>query len=142
MTIRKQILLAMVAAAMQATSLGGRVYRSRAASLSRTEGENGLIIRPSDENVSTVDDMSERDFNVQFIFLARGEIPDDFADQIIGEVHEELCADPSFGGLAAQLFESGTQWHFIEADNNLCEVEVRYRVRLYTPEDSLTRPLS
>lgn len=141
MTIRKQILLAMEAAAMRAPSLGDRVYRSRAASMSRAEGESGLIIRPSDENVSTTDDLAERDFNVQVIVLARGEIPDDVADEIIGEVHAELCADPSFGGLAAQLFESGSQWTFAEADNNVCELDVRYRIRLYTPENSLTKSL-
>lgn len=136
MTIRKQILDAMAAAIQPAASLGGRVYRSRATALTSNESP-GLVIRPADESVNVLGDMAERDFSVQILVIARGEVPDDIADGVIEEVHALLCADPSFGGLAAQLFETGSSWAFSDADETACELDVRYRVRAYTPEDSL-----
>jgi hypothetical protein len=143
MTIRKQILKAMEAAVSSAPTLGGRVFRSRAQALDKKEWP-GLIIRPADETVSPNSEVAERDFRVQFLIIAceeGNETADDIADAVIGEVHDLLSKDPSFGGLAAQLFEESTRWDFLDAEGTTCELDVRYRVRLYTPEDSLTRTL-
>lgn len=140
MTIRKQILEAMKAAAMRAPSLNGRVERSRTTAIARNESTVG-VIRPSAEGVEARGGIAERDFIVEFIVIARGGVPDDIADEVIDEVHAEFCADPSFGGLAAQLFEQGSNWDFVDADQAACELTARYRVRYYTPEDSLTNPI-
>jgi len=141
MTIRKDILVAMAAAAAAAPSLGtARVFRSRTSAIARNESP-ALVIRPSDEGVTPMDGVAERDFSVQVLIIARGDIPDDIADQVIGEVHALFAADPSFGGRAAHLFETSSAWTFADADEAACELDVRYRVRLYTPEGSLTEPL-
>jgi hypothetical protein len=137
MTIREDILEAMKAAAETAPHAAGHVFRSRTVAVARDEGQ-AVIIRPADESVNTLDDLAERDFHVQVLVLARGEVPDRIADEIIGEVHEAFCVDPSFGGLAVQLFEESSRWTFISADQPACELDVRYRVRLYTPETSLS----
>jgi hypothetical protein len=141
MTIRESILEAMRAAAEPALAGLARVFRSRVEAVTRSEG-HAVIIRPADESVNTVGDLAERDFHVQILLLVRGAIPDQVADGIIGPLHEALCADPSFGGLAVQLFEESSRWTYASADEPACELDVRYRVRLYTPETSLTRPLS
>jgi hypothetical protein len=140
MTIRKQILQAMQAAIMPAASLNGRVFRSRAAALAREETP-ALVIRPADESTNGMGEVAERDFSVQILIFTRGEIPDDIADDVIAEVHALLCVDPSFGGFAAHLFEAGSTWTFADTDETACELDVRYRVRLYTPEDSLSNIL-
>lgn len=139
MSIRKQILEAMKVAAMQAPSLQGpevRVFRSRTAAISSGESP-ALIIRPADESVNPMNEVAERDFSVQLLILARGDVPDDIADAVIEEVHPLFAADPSFGGLAAQMFETSSNWTYGDGDEPICELDVRYRVRLYTPESSL-----
>jgi len=141
MTIRKQILEAMAAAAMAAPSLNGRIYRSRTAALARAESP-ALIIRPAEESTNSLGEAAERDFIVQFIVLARGEVPDDIADAVIEEVHACLWTDPTFGDLVARLFKLSSSWTFSSADGEACELDVRYRVRYYTPEDSLASTLS
>jgi hypothetical protein len=141
MTIREDILLAMLAAAASAPSLGGRIFRSRTAAL-LVDQSPSAVIRPADESVAPLNELAQRDFRVQVMIIARGAIPDQLADTAIGQVHALLCADPSFGGRAAQLFEESSRWTYAAADQDACELDVRYRVRLYTPENSLTAPLS
>lgn len=100
-----------------------------------------MVIRPVAESVDSTGDVAQRDFVVEFIVITRGDVPDELADAAICEVHDLLCADPSFGGLAAQLFEQSSNWDFADADQTACELTVRYRVRYFTPENSLSSPL-
>lgn len=115
-----------------------RVYRNRAAAIASNESPV-LIIRPADESVNIISDLAERNFHVQLIVIATGGTPDDIADGVIGEVHDLICRDPGFGGLAAGLLEVSSSWTFTGADESTCELNVRYRVKHYTPGNSLTK---
>lgn len=141
MTIRKKILDAMAAALNGVEALEDRVYRSRVAAFSH-EDSPAVALRRLNEDVSVQGEMAERDFMVGISILTRGATADDDADDLAAKVHEALASDPSFGGLAAGLFEVGSGWNLVDADDTACELVIRYRVRYYTPEGSLTQQLS
>lgn len=136
-TLRSGILSALQAL-ITAANVGAAVYRSRETALARSEGA-AILIRPEDEPVvKQTQNLAIRDLTVCFTVLARGQIPDEVADPIIGAMHAALCADQTLGGRVARILENGTRWEFEEADQDAVAAEVRYTLRYMTPVASIS----
>ncbi len=137
MTIREQILQALVAAATAVIT--GGVYRSREAAIARSEGP-AIIVRPEEEKVETRGQrVALRDFTVKCEVIVRGQVPDEDADPILDALHTAVMTDPTLGGLIAWIFEEETKWDFELADMNAVSVTILYRCRCLTAANSLSQ---
>lgn len=138
-SMREQILAAL--ATKLAAVPNATVFRSRQSAIARSEG-NAILVQPENEQVEKRTSMPGglvlRDFLFDVSVIARGDPADQVADPIMTAAHALIMADPTLGGLCAQIIEHSTEWTFNEADLTAVEVLARYKVRYLTSVNDLT----
>lgn len=134
MTIREQILTAIVAALNTAPSIGAPVYRSRVTPLARGEAP-AVIIEPVQDqaNQLTVPKLDWA-MTVRISIIVRGDTPDQVADPLVAAVHSKVMSDLLVGGYAYDVQPQSVTFELIDADNSAgvvsCEYLVLYRTSL------------
>ncbi len=137
-TIREQI-VAKVAAVLTAANIGASVYRSRTEAFDRGSLP-AVVIKPGAEPVTPISEhVTRRVLDIKIEVHVRGDVPDQLADPIILALHAALMADPTLGGLAAKLLESGqAEPDFIDADQTAAQFLLTYQAIYLTHSNSLT----
>lgn len=137
MSIREDILQAMVTAVDAAVGSSAAVYRSREAPVARSEGVV-ILVRPEEETCQALSQFRvQRDLVVMVSVIGRSQIPDSKVDAVLAIAHAALLADQTLGGLAARVIEQHTRWNFEVADQNAVSVDIRYMVRYLTSAQAL-----
>lgn len=132
-TIHQQIVLAVQAALIDATSAGDNVFRDRTVPITREETPCITIrrVREQKEPMGRTGDSAV--FTVNVCVHVRGEPWTDAADPIAVQVHSTLCADQQLAQLAASVRNSGAEWEDHDADESAgcltLEYQFRYTVR-------------
>jgi hypothetical protein len=135
---REQILSALVTLLIGSTSAGSNVFRSRAASVTRDETP-AIIVRPEE-------DVPEKQFagvTIDLLTVAvdvytRGDVPDQLADPVIAAAHTLIMADPTIGGLAAQIIKGPSKWEDADADQTAGKATFLYHVKYTTSIGNLS----
>lgn len=137
-TLRETILDAVVAALAGTTGAGVHIYRSRVSAI-QADAPLSVVVRPAaEEPTPIVVSFMDRLLDIEIEVRARGEIPDAAADDTVASVHSKIMADLTLGGACLHIEEGATDWSFGEADEALCLVTLRYRIRYRTADNSLT----
>lgn len=120
---------------------GSTFFRSREAAVARDEGIV-INLRPEDEQVekrAAGGDITLRNCVIIVSVISRGDVPDQVADPVIQAAHAAIMADPTLGGLCAQVIEQSTKWIFALADLTATEAEIRYTVRYLTRASDISQ---
>jgi hypothetical protein len=94
--------------------------------------------RPGEETIGKVDDRLMIVVEVFARAASSTQAPETAADPIVEQVHAKLFADPTFGGLAIDIAEAGTDWQFDEADRASVMVELKFTLWTRHSRASLT----
>jgi len=138
MTIRETILDTVMTTLVGTTGAGLHIYRSRLAAV-QADATIAVIVRPIAETPEPiVITFMDRTLDIEVLVRARGDIPDAVADDTVGSVHAKLMADRTLGGAVLDLEDGPTDWAWDEADTDLVEVRLTYRLRYRTQDNSLT----
>lgn len=142
MTIREQILQALLVRLSGNTPAGMAVYRSRTAAIDEAQTP-AIVVRPVEEaGIRLGSGMSQRDLVVEVRVMVSGDPPDGAADPVAEAVHRLLYADPTIGGLAAALLGNDeAQWEFDDGDRPYCELPLLYRLRYLATAGDLAQPV-
>ena len=130
---REQILAKITSDLAGTTGVGTRIFRSRAAAISRNESPSLVIEFVSDD--PTIDSATylklDWTLRVRIVVIVRSETPDTTSDPIIKSLHTKIVTDPTLGGIAIDVRPSTVTFDIIEADQTagvtFCEYEVDYR---------------
>lgn len=138
MSSRREQILAYVASTLAGTvQVGNRIYRSRVEAFSRDEAP-ALVIEPAVDNAQTYSTCRlDWTLTVLVAIYTRGNIPDQLADPIAVDVHQQLMADRTMGGLAIDIVPTSVDYQRDKADlTSLWQVN-SYQVRYRTADNSL-----
>jgi len=138
MTSKRETILAAMATALAGTAgVGTRIWRSRAAAISRNESP-ALVIEPDKDNPIDPEGTEglsfpylDRHLFVRIVVITRGPIPDQLADPILADVHQRLMTDASLAGLTISVYPGPVDWEQADGDGTagvaICSWLVRYR---------------
>jgi hypothetical protein len=137
---REQILAAIKTTLDGTVQVGSRIYRSRAEAFARDEAP-AIVIEPGNDT-SAAEPVSsckiDWTFTVIIAIYTRDAIPDQAADPIIVDIHSQLMADRTIGGLAMDLWPMMVDPQIDKADVSsgwtVCSWRVRYRSSLLSIE--------
>lgn len=135
MTIREQILQAVVSALAGTTGVGNRIYRSRVEPVSRNESP-ALIVEPLIDTPKQNTSLPTLDHVMQFrvVVIVRDSVPDQAADPIIESLHSKLLADLTLGGLTMDIQPGPTEFNIESGDVAIgvifCNFSALYRTRV------------
>jgi hypothetical protein len=137
---REQILAAIKTTLDGTVQVGSRIYRSRAEAFARDEAP-AIVIEPGNDT-SAAEPVSsckiDWTFTVIIAVYTRDAIPDQAADPIIVDIHSQLMADRTIGGLAMDIWPMMVDPQIDKADVSsgwtVCSWRVRYRTSLLSIE--------
>jgi hypothetical protein len=137
---REQILAAIKTTLDGTAQVGSRIYRSRAEAFARDEAP-AIVIEPGNDT-SAAEPVSsckiDWTFTVIIAVYSRDAIPDQAADPIIVDIHSQLMADRTIGGLAMDIWPMMVDPQIDKADVSsgwtVCSWRVRYRTSLLSIE--------
>jgi hypothetical protein len=137
---REQILAAIKTTLDGTVQVGSRIYRSRAEAFARDEAP-AIVIEPGNDT-SAAEPVSsckiDWTFTVIIAIYTRDAIPDQAADPIIVDIHSQLMADRTIGGLAMDIWPMMVDPQIDKADVSsgwtVCSWRVRYRSSLLSIE--------
>lgn len=133
-TKREDILTAITTALAGTAGVSGRMYRSRQEAFSRQESPS-IIIEPMSDRIEPVSNRRiDWTLMVGITVYARGLVPDQVADPIVGAIHAALMADRSLGGLTMDLWPPT----FDKADLSAAWIVCTYQARYRTPDTTLS----
>lgn len=125
---REQILQALCAALAPVTLIEGRVYRSDPEATDRENTPCINVTWSAEQATPQTVPMMERTLSVAVAVLARGDIPDQIADQIIVDVHQRIMADTTLGGLAIDTMLDTAAFEFVSADQTAGKLTHEYQI--------------
>lgn len=127
MSIRDQIIAAIVAALINVTSAADRVFRSREEALGR-DSSPAIIVKPDVEDDSVFSGTVDRhELTVDVGILVRGAPWDALADPLATSVHRLLMNDRALGNLCASMRKTTSKWDAEEADLTAGTLTMKYR---------------
>jgi hypothetical protein len=141
MSSKRELILAAIKTTLDGTvQVGSRIYRSRAEAFARDEAP-AIVIEPGNDT-SAAEPVSsckiDWTFTVIIAIYTRDAIPDQAADPIIVDIHSQLMADRTIGGLAMDLWPMMVDPQIDKADVSsgwtVCSWRVRYRSSLLSIE--------
>jgi len=137
MTIRENILQAVMSALAGTTGVSSRIYRSRVQALSRSE-HPAIIVEPLADIAShnTVPRITW-DMTFAVTVIIRDDDPDTNSDAIIEDLHSKIMSDTALSALVVDLQPVKTDWQFIEADQTLGIIINQFKVTYQTALDDL-----
>jgi len=134
MTTKRETILAAITAALAGTTgVGNRIYRSRVVPLTRGESP-AVVVEPISDAAEQNTSLPTLDWslNVRVAVIVRGDVPDQVADPIVGELHSKLMADLSLGGNAIDVRPVGVNFELLDADQPAGVISCTYLVRYRT----------
>ena len=143
-TQREKLLLAVVAKLVAFQPVA--VYRSRVDALAKQELP-AIVVRPGGEqNEQTATKRVKRVFQILIEVHARADstpgaeiAADQAADPVIANVHAALFQEPTFGGLAAQLYDKEMQEpQFADGDETRVGITLVYEAVYLTNDRDIT----
>lgn len=131
-TIRENILDAVKTALTGTTSVGGRIYRSRVAALTRAESPALLLSWSSDTATQTTSLATlDHSLSIDISVIVRGETPDEIADPIVESLHNKIMSNTALNNLVMDLFLTDTTNEAYDADQPggviTCSYNISYR---------------
>lgn len=132
---REQILAAALVK-LKAALPGQLVERSRTTPVEREDGV-AVLLYPQTETAEPGPQFVQRELRVVVRIIARGEVPDQAADDSAVAAHQALLQDPTLGVAGVNVSEDVTDWTMSDADLPACEVATTYVVRYATALASL-----
>ena len=137
---REQILAAIASTLAGTVQVGSRIYRSRTEAFARDEAP-AIVIEPGNDSSSPEPVSSckiDWTLSVLIAVYVRDAIPDQAADSIIVDIHSQLMADRTLGGLAMDIWPMMIDPQLDKADVasgwTVCSWQVRYRTSLSSIE--------
>lgn len=139
-TKREQILVA-IKTALDSVSEAGGAYRSRVQAFTRSQNEPKPVIVV--EPVSDTPDPSmvgaiNWSLLVRVAVIARGAVPDQLADPVVGAVNAALLADKSLGGLSMDIEPASVTFEILNGDQPVGVVSLGYKVDYRTTATNLS----
>lgn len=138
MTIREQILQAVMNSLTGTSGVSTRIYRSRVQAFKKNE-HPAIIVEPVSDTASH--NTSPRliwDMVFGVTLLVRADIPDSSGDSSIEDIHSKIMGDATLQGLVVDLQPLNTNWQFLEADDTLGIIINQYKVTYQTALDDLS----
>lgn len=134
---REQILAFFASTLAGSVQVSNRIYRSRAEAFARDEAP-AIVIEPEGDSGQAYSTCRiDWTLNVLVAIYVRGAIPDQLADPIAVDVHQQLMADRTLGGLAIDIVPTTVDYQRDKADlTSLWQVNT-YQVRYRTADNSL-----
>lgn len=138
MSSRREQILAHIASTLAGTvQVDNRIYRSRAEAFARDEAP-AIVIEPANDRAQTYSTCKlDWTLDVLVVVYVRGAIPDQLADPIVVDVHSQLMADRTLGGLAIDIVPTTVDYQRDKADlTSLWQVNT-YQVRYRSADNNL-----
>jgi hypothetical protein len=117
---------------------GATLHRSPALAISRERCPALIVFAESDVVTDRANDRSVRELAIKIVALSRGQNAESHADRMISASHAVLMAEPTFGGLAIGIHETGCDWETEESDALIVSIPARYRIVYRTLAADLT----
>jgi hypothetical protein len=127
---REGIILAFIAALAGTTQVSTRIYRSRAAALTREQAP-ALVVRWDQDQFTGawVSNLQERALSIFLDVYTRGAEPDSLADPILVDAHARVMANATLRNLVIDVFPNDTAFEVAQADKDAGFTSQQYVVK-------------
>lgn len=115
-----------------------RIFRSRVEALA-SDDLPALIVEPVMDVPSPASNPRVQwDLTFHVTAIARGDNPDQSADDIVKDIYSKVMADRSIGGIAMDIFPASTDYKFIEGDKPRVLIIMQFKATYQTRDNDLT----
>lgn len=137
MTLREIYIQGLIAALEAIPGFPAKVERSLSIAFSREESPVLVIHRGAEEIENSLGGDTDRHCEILVSIIARSDVPDQLADEVMELAHPAIMAYQAAGLL--QMQEMGTNAPvFAAADRHACMMTTRYRIQYCTDRLSLS----
>lgn len=139
MTIREQILQAVIDSMLDKTPAADRVFRSRVQALARDELP-AIVVKPGAEDVTGLGaDILMHELEIRIEIYGRGEAADSQLDPVIDSVHGLMMSDTDLDLFVGAIALRGvSDPEFDDADDGSCVMQLIYMAQFCTTNNNLS----